>query len=117
MLMHTVSTYPSALEHLNLKCINTLKNLYKLPVGYSGHEASVSPSVVAATLGAAAIERHITLDRAMYGSDQAASLQPEGFRQLNQILRNIPNILGDGEKRILKEEELIASKLRYWLEK
>jgi len=116
MLMHTVSTYPSALEHLNLKCINTLKKLYNLPVGYSGHEASVSPSVVAATLGAAAIERHITLDRAMYGSDQAASLQPEGFRQLNQILRNIPNILGDGEKRILKEEELIASKLRYWLE-
>ena len=116
MLMHTVSTYPSALEDLNLKCITTLKKLYDVPVGYSGHEASVSPSVVAATLGAAAIERHITLDRAMYGSDQAASLQPEGFRQLNQILRNIPNILGDGEKRILKEEELIASKLRYWLE-
>tara|TARA_B100000401_G_C52737302_1_gene686504 strand:- start:169 stop:1050 length:882 start_codon:yes stop_codon:yes gene_type:complete len=117
MLMHTVSTYPSALEDLNLKCINTLKKLYDVPIGYSGHEASVSPSVVAATLGAAAIERHITLDRAMYGSDQAASLQPEGFRQLNQILRNIPIILGDGEKRILKEEELIASKLRYWLEK
>ena len=116
MLMHTVSTYPSALEDLNLKCINTLKKLYDVPIGYSGHEASVSPSVVAATLGAAAIERHITLDRAMYGSDQAASLQPEGFRQLNQILRNIPIILGDGEKRILKEEELIASKLRYWLE-
>ncbi len=116
MLMHTVSTYPSALEDLNLKCINTLKKLYDVPIGYSGHEASVSPSIVAATLGAAAIERHITLDRAMYGSDQAASLQPEGFRQLNQILRNIPIILGDGEKRILKEEELIASKLRYWLE-
>ena len=117
MLMHTVSTYPSALEDLNLKCIETLKKIYDLPVGYSGHEASVSPSVVAATLGAAAIERHITLDRAMYGSDQAASLQPEGFRQLAQILRNIPYILGDGKKRILKEEELIASKLRYWLEK
>ncbi len=117
MLMHTVSTYPSALEDLNLNCIKSLKEIYNLPIGYSGHEASVSPSVIAATLGAAAIERHITLDRAMYGSDQAASLQPEGFRQLVQILRNMPSILGDGEKRILKEEESIASKLRYWLEK
>ena len=117
MLMHTVSTYPSELHHLNLKCINTLRERYNYPVGYSGHEASVSPSVIAATLGASAIERHITLDRAMYGSDQAASLQPEGFRQLNRILRTVPSILGDGEKRILKEEELIASKLRYWLDK
>ena len=117
MLMHTVSTYPAALEDLNLNCINTLKKLYKLPVGYSGHESSVTPSVIAATLGAAAIERHITMDRAMYGSDQAASLQPSGFRQLNQMLRNIPYILGDGQKRILKEEEVIASKLRYWLDK
>ena len=117
MLMHTVSTYPSELHHLNLKCINTLSQRYKHPVGYSGHEASVSPSVIAATLGASAIERHITLDRAMYGSDQAASLQPEGFRQLNSILRKIPSILGDGEKRILEEEELIANKLRYWLDK
>ncbi|WP_320664836.1 N-acetylneuraminate synthase family protein [Prochlorococcus sp. MIT 1223] len=115
MLMYTVSTYPSKLEHLNLKCIETLKERYDLPIGYSGHEASVSPSVVAATLGAGAIERHITLDRAMYGSDQAASLEAAGFRQLTQILRNIPMILGDGEKRILREEELIASKLRYWL--
>ena len=117
MLMHTVSTYPSSLENLNLKCINTLIEKYNLPVGYSGHESSVSPSVIAASLGAAAVERHITLDRAMYGSDQAASLQPQGFRQLNQILRTIPSILGDGEKRVLKEEEQIATKLRYWLEK
>ncbi len=117
MLMHTVSTYPSKLEDLNLNCIQTLKQKYKVPVGYSGHEVSVSPSVIAATLGASAIERHITLDRAMYGSDQAASLQPDGFRQLANILRNIPQILGDGEKRILKEEEAIANKLRYWLDK
>ncbi len=117
MLMHTVSTYPSALEDLNLKCINTLKELYKIPIGYSGHESSVSPSVIAAALGAGAIERHITLDRAMYGSDQAASLQSDGFRQLNRILRSMPEVLGDGEKRILKQEEVIASKLRYWLEK
>ena len=117
MLMHTVSTYPSKLENLNLKCIQTLKERYGIPVGYSGHEVSVSPSVIAASIGAAAIERHITLDRAMYGSDQAASLQPDGFRQLTTILRNIPSILGDGEKRILEEEEEIATKLRYWLDK
>lgn len=117
MLMHTVSTYPSKLEDLNLNCIQTLKNRYHIPVGYSGHEVSVSPSVIAASLGASAIERHITLDRAMYGSDQAASLQPDGFRQLTNILRNIPSILGDGEKRILPEEKAIATKLRYWLDK
>lgn len=117
MLMHTVSTYPSALEDLNLNCINSLKQRYDLPIGYSGHEASVAPSVMAATLGAAAIERHITLDRAMYGSDQAASLQPDGFKQLINIIRSIPQVMGDGEKRILKEEEKIASKLRYWIEK
>lgn len=116
MLMHTVSTYPSKLEHLNLKCINTLKKRYDVPIGYSGHEASVSPSILAAALGAGAVERHITLDRAMYGSDQAASLQPDGFRQLTTILRNVPSILGDGKKSILKEEETIATKLRYWLE-
>ena len=116
MLMHTVSTYPSKLEHLNLNCIKTLRDRYDVPIGYSGHEASVSPSVIAAAMGAAAVERHITLDRAMYGSDQAASLQPDGFRQLTTILRNIPLVIGDGEKTILKEEELIASKLRYWIE-
>ena len=115
MLFHTVSTYPSLVEHLNLKCINTLKERYQVPVGYSGHEVSVSPSVIAASLGAAAIERHITLDRSMYGSDQSASLEPVGFRKLNSILRSMPKILGDGKKTILKEEELIASKLRYWI--
>ena len=89
MLMHTVSTYPSLESDLNLNCIKTLKNTFNLPVGYSGHEVSVSPSLVAASLGAAAIERHITLDRSMYGSDQSASLQIDGFRQLTKILRKI----------------------------
>tara|TARA_Y100001968_G_C18970732_1_gene532185 strand:- start:270 stop:623 length:354 start_codon:yes stop_codon:yes gene_type:complete len=116
MLFHTVSTYPSKLNDLNLNCIKSLRERYNLPIGYSGHEASVSPSIVAASLGAAAIERHITLDRTMYGSDQSASLQPEGFRQLTTILRGMPGMLGDGKKRILKEEESIAAKLRYWLE-
>ncbi|ABB50406.1 N-acetylneuraminate synthase [Prochlorococcus marinus str. MIT 9312] len=114
MLMHTVSTYPSLESDLNLKCINMLKNKFKLPVGYSGHEVSVSPSVIAATLGACAIERHITLDRSMYGSDQSASLQEEGFRQLVSICRKIPILLGDGEKKIIEAEKTIANKLRYW---
>ena len=117
MLMHTVSTYPSRIEDLNLRCIETLSRRYNVPVGYSGHEVSVSPSIIAATLGAGAIERHITLDRSMYGSDQSASLEPVGFQKLNTILRSIPDIMGDGRKKILKEEETIASKLRYWIPK
>ena len=116
MLMHTVSTYPSDEKHLNLKCINTLKNKYCLPVGYSGHEVTVSPSIIAASLGAAAIERHITLDRAMYGSDQSASLQKAGLRQMCAILRKIPSLLGSSEKKVLDVELPIANKLRYWTE-
>ncbi len=114
MLMHTVSTYPSLESDLNLNCINMLKKKFKLPIGYSGHEVSVSPSIVAASLGAAAIERHITLDRSMYGSDQSASLQKEGFRQLTTVCRKIPDILGNGVKTIIEGEKLIANKLRYW---
>tara|TARA_Y100001978_G_C23699797_1_gene440065 strand:- start:2775 stop:3638 length:864 start_codon:yes stop_codon:yes gene_type:complete len=114
MLFHTVSTYPAEESDLNLNCINNLKERYNLPVGYSGHESSVSPSIVAATLGAPVIERHITLDRAMYGSDQAASLQYEGLKQLSTILRKLPLILGSGEKTILSKELEVARKLRYW---
>ena len=115
MLFHTVSTYPSLEEDLNLLTINTLRQRFpSIPVGYSGHEVSVSPSVIAASIGACAIERHITIDRAMYGSDQSASLQPEGLRQLVSILRKLPSILGDGEKKILDKELPIAAKLRYW---
>ena len=98
MLFHTVSTYPASLEDLNLKCINNLREKYNLNIGYSGHESSVSPSIIAASIGASVIERHITLDRAMYGSDQAASLQEEGLKKLVNVIRNIPKILGDGEK-------------------
>ncbi len=116
MLMHTVSTYPSMESDLNLKCINMLNSTFNLPVGYSGHEASVSPSIIAASLGAAAIERHITLDRSMYGSDQSASLQKEGFRQLTTVCRKMPKVLGNGVKKILSGEKLIANKLRYWQE-
>ena len=114
MLFHTVSTYPALEEDLNLACINTLSKRFNLPVGYSGHESSVSPSVIAATMGAPVIERHITIDRAMYGSDQSASLQEEGLRSLVKVLRKLPKIRGDGNKTFLEKEEEIAKKLRYW---
>ena len=114
MLFHTVSTYPAEEKDLNLNCMETLEKKFNLPIGYSGHEASVSPSVVAASLGASVIERHITLDRAMYGSDQSASLEKSGLMELTSILRKIPNLLGSGEKVILKEEQNVAKKLRYW---
>lgn len=113
-LLHTVSTYPSNEEDLNLLTIQTLRDRYGVPVGYSGHESSVSPSVVAAALGATVIERHITLDRSMYGSDQAASLEENGLRQLVGSLRKIPALLGDGIKRWAPGEDEVARKLRYW---
>ena len=111
-LMHSVSTYPAESAHLNLATIITLRQLFRVPVGYSGHEASVSPSIVAAALGATSIERHITLDRSMWGTDQAASLEPAGLRQLVGAIRKLPVEVGDGQKRFLDEEKLIAAKLR-----
>ena len=113
-LMHTVSTYPAEEKHLNLNCIRTLKDKFDKPIGYSGHEATVLPSVVAAVLGATCIERHITLDRAMYGSDQAASLQKNGLRDLVNSIRKSEIVLGNGEKTIIPEEIEVAKKLRYW---
>lgn len=113
-LMHCVGTYPAAEEDLNLRMIPMLEDRWRCPVGYSGHEASVSPSVMAVVLGAAAIERHITLDRSMYGSDQAASLEPHGFQTMVEQIRKIPAILGDGVKRITEGERAVAKKLRYW---
>jgi len=114
ILMHTVSVYPCAEELLNLSCIRTLQERYKLPVGYSGHESTVAPSLVAAVLGAVAIERHVTLDRAMYGSDQAASLAPRGIHELVSEIRRFPLMLGDGKKKYQAGEEGVAAKLRYW---
>jgi N-acetylneuraminate synthase len=114
VLMHTVSVYPCKEELLNLRCISTLREKYQVPVGYSGHESTVAPSLVAAVLGAVAIERHITLDRAMYGSDQAASLAPRGLHELVSELRRFPLMLGDGVKKYAPGEEAVAKKLRYW---
>lgn len=114
VLLHTVSTYPTPEEHLNLSVIQSLHERYGLPVGYSGHEASVSPSIVAASLGAVVIERHVTLDRSMYGSDQSASLESNGLRQLVAVVEKIPMLLGNGQKDWAPGEHEVASKLRYW---
>lgn len=114
VLMHTVSTYPSPEEDLNLRMIPQLRARYGCPVGYSGHESTVSPSVMAAMMGAQVIERHITINRAMYGSDQAASLETRGLESLMAQLRKIPVVLGDGVKKVTSGEDSVAKKLRYW---
>lgn len=114
ILMHTVSTYPAAEKDLNLSVMHTLRERYKLPVGYSGHEPSVSPSLMAAVMGAVAIERHITLDRSMYGSDQAASLELPGLVSLLGSIRKIATCVGSSIKTVTPAEEGIAKKLRYW---
>lgn len=114
ILLHSVSTYPAINSELNLRVIPMLKKRYNLEVGYSGHESSVSPSFAAAILGAVAIERHITLDRTMWGTDQSASLEEQGIRQLVSLLEKTQVILGDGEKRFLDSEKKAADNLRYW---
>jgi len=115
VLMHSVSPYPAKESDLNLATICTLRERYSCAVGYSGHEPSVSPSIVAVALGAVAVERHITLDRSMYGSDQAASLQISGLIALVGSIRKVRAAIGDGVKRILPGEADVAGKLRYWL--
>ncbi|MBL79409.1 MAG: N-acetylneuraminate synthase [Nitrosomonadaceae bacterium] len=111
-LMHTVSTYPMKVEDANLKCIPMLRNRYKCDVGYSGHEAGLAISHAAAALEITSLERHITLDRSMYGSDQSASVQLNGLRELVGAIRKIETALGDGEKRIIEGEVPISKKLR-----
>jgi len=113
-LMHTVSAYPCPEDQLNLHLIKDLQEKYKCKVGYSGHEPSVSPTIIAACLGATSIERHITLDRSMYGSDQAASLEKKGLEELVNIIRKIPTVIGNKEKSIFECEIEVAKKLRYW---
>ena len=111
-LMHTVSTYPMKDEDANLNMIKTLKEKFGCNVGYSGHEVGLAVSYGAAALGISSLERHITLDRAMYGSDQSASVEPRGLRELVSAVRKIEQAMGDGEKRILEAEVPIARKLR-----
>jgi N-acetylneuraminate synthase len=114
VLMHTVAEYPAQETALNLRVMDALRKRYKAPVGYSGHEATMVPSVIAAMLGAVAIERHITLDRAMYGTDQAASLERRGLEMMVGYIRTIPLVLGDGVKKVTEAEGKNAAKLRYW---
>jgi len=111
-LMHTVSTYPMRDEDANLNTIKTLRDRYQCDVGYSGHEVGLAVSYAAAALGISSLERHITLDRAMYGSDQAASIEPAGLRALVGAVRKIEIAMGDGIKRVIKDELPIAKKLR-----
>jgi N-acetylneuraminate synthase len=113
-LLHCVSLYPCDEEKLNLSLIPFYIKKYKCEVGYSGHESSVSPSITAYMLGAQIIERHITLDRSMWGTDQAASLSSEGMNTLSDILKKIPKTIGNGKKIFLNEEKKIAKKMRYW---
>jgi len=114
-LMHTVSTYPMKVENANLNMINTLRDKFQCNVGYSGHEVGLAISYAAATLNITSLERHITLDRAMYGSDQSASVEPQGFRQLVSSVRVIEEAMGDGVKYFIEEEEPIAKNLRQHL--
>lgn len=114
VLLHTVSNYPAEESLLNLRMINTLASRYGLPVGYSGHESSVSPSLTAVAIGAVAIERHITLDRAMWGTDHAASLEAAGLNNLVGAIRKVHMTLGDGVRREVPGEAAIAKKMRYW---
>lgn len=115
-LMHCVSVYPCIDKWCNVKMVTLLKNRYKCPVGYSGHELGISPSTLAVALGAVAVERHITLDRGMYGSDQSISLERRGLELLVRDTREVKQIVGLGEKVIIPEEEKVAYKLRYFRE-
>ncbi len=112
ILLHCTSTYPAKPEELNLKVIIWLRKEFSCPVGYSGHETGVVPSVMATILGARMVERHITLDRAMWGSDQAASLEPHGLNILVRDIKLMPVCLGDGQKKVFDSEKPIIEKLR-----
>ena len=115
-LMHTVSTYPMKDENANLNMIKTLREKYDCNVGYSGHEVGLAVSYAAAALGITSLERHITLDRSMYGSDQSASVEPAGYRQLVGAVRKIELAMGDGIKKVIEEEAPIAENLRQHLD-
>lgn len=115
VLMHCVSEYPAPEHACNLHCIPELRSRYNCPVGYSGHEVTMIPGVVAALMGSVAVERHITLDRAMYGSDQSASLEKRGLEMLVSYIRTIPTVVGDGVKQVTEGERANMEKLRYYL--
>lgn len=113
IILHCTSTYPSTTEELNMRGILSLKEKFpRIPIGYSGHEIGLSTTIAAATLGACVIERHISLSRAMWGSDQAASIEPQGFKRMVRDIRVIERAMGDGEIRIYESEKDVMNKLR-----
>src|SRR6478752_2770538 len=113
LLCHATSTYPSDPEELNLRMILTLTEMYPdVPIGYSGHEIGLQTSVAAVALGATFVERHITLDRALWGSDQAASVEPQGLQRLVRDIRTVEQALGDGVKKVYDSELPARAKLR-----
>jgi N-acetylneuraminate synthase len=112
LITHATSTYPCDPAELNLKMIRTLNDTFSCPIGYSGHEVGLIPSVVAVSMGACLVERHITLDRAMWGSDQAASVEPGGMERLVKYIRVTEQALGDGVKQVYDSEVPSLRKLR-----
>jgi len=112
VISHATSTYPCDPEELNLRMIQTLRQSFSCPIGYSGHEVGLVTSVVAAALGACLVERHITLDRALWGSDQAASVEPGGFERLVKYIRTTEISMGDGVKKVYASELSSLTKLR-----
>ncbi|MFI7585655.1 N-acetylneuraminate synthase family protein [Spongisporangium articulatum] len=112
VVLHATSTYPLPPEEANLRTIETLSERYGVPVGYSGHERGLQISLAAVALGAVAVERHVTLDRTMWGSDHAASLEPEGFRHLVRDIRILQTAMGDGVKRVFEGELAPRARLR-----
>jgi N-acetylneuraminate synthase len=112
LIAHATSTYPCEPHELNLRMIETLRQQFPCPIGYSGHEVGLIPSVVAVALGAALVERHITLDRAMWGTDQAASVEPGGFERLVKYIRVTEMATGDGVKRVYESEQPSLRRLR-----
>lgn len=113
-LLFTVSEYPCPVDHCNISGMLSLRKRYNCDVGYSGHETGIHPSIMAVSYGATALERHITLSRAMYGSDQPASLERRGLELLVNYARASSTVFGDGQRTINDQERVIAEKLRYW---
>ena len=111
-ILHAISTYPANYDELNLRAIPAMKARYQIPVGYSGHETGIVTSAAAVAMGACIVERHVTLDRAMWGSDQAASLEPNGITRLIRDIRLVELALGSGEKKIVERERPIIARLR-----
>ncbi|EKE03108.1 MAG: hypothetical protein ACD_20C00259G0008 [uncultured bacterium] len=112
IIYHCTSTYPSDSDEINLSVISDYRKRYNFPIGFSGHERGITPSIIAVALGAVSVERHITLDRTMWGSDQAASLEPEGLFRLVRDVRQLPAMMGNGNKVVYESEKPIIKKLR-----